>query len=82
MKTVSVNLEPGTSVNVTLKGNYTKMEGPYKAKLKSYYADSTETKTRVIEGIVSEILSPIKFIQNAKCLFCAHFKNTSKCIRW
>lgn len=59
MKTVSVNLEPGTSVNVTLKGNYTKMEGPYKAKLKSYYADSTETKTRVIEGIVSEILSPI-----------------------
>lgn len=53
VKTVSANLEPGTSMNVTLKGNYTKMEGPYKAKLKSYYADSSETKTRDIEGIVS-----------------------------
>lgn len=50
---MSANLEPGTSMNVTLHGNYTKMEGPYKAKLKSYYADTTETKTRDIEGIVS-----------------------------
>lgn len=30
------------------------MEGPYKAKLKSYYADTDETKTRDIEAIVSK----------------------------
>lgn len=53
VRTVSAVLEPGTSINVTLHGDYTKMEGPYKAKLKSYYADTTETKTRDIEGIVS-----------------------------
>lgn len=40
-------------MNVTLRANYTKMEGPYKAKLKSYYADTAETRTRDIEGIVS-----------------------------
>lgn len=40
-------------MNVTLVGNYTKMEGPYKAKLKSYYADSDEPKTRDIEANVS-----------------------------
>lgn len=55
VRPVSANLEPGTSMNVTLRGNYTKMEGPYKAKLKSYYADTTETRTRDIEGTVSEI---------------------------
>lgn len=53
MKQVSASLQPGTAMNVTLKGNYTKMEGPYKAKLKSYYADIDETKTRDIEAVVS-----------------------------
>lgn len=41
-------------MNVTLVGNQTRMEGPYKAKLKSYYADGDETKTRDIDGLVSE----------------------------
>lgn len=54
MKTVSDNLEPGTARNVTLKANYTRIEAPYKAKLKSYYADNNETKTRDIEATVSE----------------------------
>lgn len=53
MKQVSASLQPGTAMNVTLVGNYTKSEGPYKAKLKSYYADSNETKTRDIEAVVS-----------------------------
>lgn len=54
IKQVSASLQPGTSMNVTLVGNYTKMEGPYKAKLKSYYADSDEPKTRDIEANVSK----------------------------
>lgn len=53
MKQVSASLQPGTAMNVTLVGNYTKSEGPYKAKLKSYYADTNETKTRDIEPNVS-----------------------------
>lgn len=55
VRPVSAILEPGTSMNVTLHGNYTKMEGPYKAKLKSYYADTDEIKNRDIEGVVSEL---------------------------
>lgn len=53
MKQVSASLQPGTAMNVTLKGNYTRLEAPYKAKLKSYYADSDETRTRDIEAYVS-----------------------------
>lgn len=53
MEAVSASLLPGTAMNVTLKGNYTKLEAPYKAKLKSYYADSDEPNTRDIEAIVS-----------------------------
>lgn len=56
MKTVSDNLEPGTARNITLKAQYTRIEAPYRAKLKSYYADSNETKTRDIEATVSEFL--------------------------
>lgn len=56
IKQVSASLQPGTAMNVTLKGNYTKLEGPYKAKLKSYYADSDEPKTRDIESVVSKTI--------------------------
>lgn len=56
MKTVSDNLEPGTARNITLKADYTRTEAPYRAKLKSYYADSNETKTRDIEATVSEFI--------------------------
>lgn len=54
-------------MNVTLIGNYTKSEGPYKAKLKSYYADSDEPKTRDIEANVSKKLilnQPYSFSSN------------------
>lgn len=50
---MSASLQPGTSMNVTLKGNYMKMDGPYKAKLKTYYEGSDETKIRNIEANVS-----------------------------
>lgn len=79
MKTVSANLEPGTSMNVTLHGNYTKMEGPYKAKLKSYYADTTETKTRDIEGLVS--VDFFHFVcRLASTLVCFIYSLTLRCL--
>lgn len=51
---MSASLLPGTSMNVTLKGNYNKMDGPYKAKLKTFYEGNDETKTRGIEANVSK----------------------------
>lgn len=53
-KTVSTNLQPGTAINVTVTGNYTKTEGPYKALLVSYYADNDNALTREITTIVSK----------------------------
>lgn len=52
-KTVSVSLQPGTALNVTLSGNYTKLEAPYKASLVSFYADSQDSVSRKIEAYVS-----------------------------
>lgn len=51
---MSASLLPGTSMNVTLKGNYNKLDGPYKAKLKTFYEGSDETQTRNIEANVSK----------------------------
>lgn len=56
---MSTNLLPGTAMNVTLKANYTKTESQYKAKLKTFYADSDESKTRDIEATVSRFKQKI-----------------------
>lgn len=69
--TVKVLLEPGTGVNVTLKGNYTHMEVPYSGTLISHYEDGA-TKSRVISGIRTEetmfdikpVFDPIYFLSN------------------
>lgn len=55
LKDVRVALPPGTVVNVTLKGNFTRKEAQYRAKLKSYYLNTEDSKTRDIEGTVSVI---------------------------
>ncbi|XP_020282724.1 protein unzipped isoform X2 [Pseudomyrmex gracilis] len=69
--TVSVTLEPGTGVNVTLKANYTEMEVPYTATLISHYEDGM-AMSRVITGIRQEEslfdvipeFGPIYFLSN------------------
>lgn len=62
-KTVTVNLPAGTAMNVTMKGNYTKIEVPYSAKLISYYADENESMSREIGAEVSiEIYVHLWFI--------------------
>lgn len=40
-------------MDVTLWGNFTKIEAPYKALLISHYANTSETMSRTIESIVS-----------------------------
>lgn len=44
---------PGTACNVTVTGDYTKMEGPYEATLTSYYADNSNSTSRTINAVVS-----------------------------
>ncbi|XP_026295137.1 unzipped isoform X2 [Apis mellifera] len=51
--TVEIVLEPGTGINVTLKGYCIDMEVPYSGTLISHYEDG-ETKSRFISGIRSE----------------------------
>lgn len=57
---VKLTLPAGTTVTITLKGNRTRKEAQYKAKLKSYYADTDDSKTRDIEATVSVIFAMIK----------------------
>lgn len=57
MKTVSTSLLPGTALNVTMIGNYTRIEAPYKAQLVSYYAETNDSVTRKIESTVSKLNS-------------------------
>nr|CAD7205185.1 unnamed protein product [Timema douglasi] len=47
-------LEPGTAVNVTLRGNHTESEVPYSGKLVAVYEDGS-TKARDIEGSRREV---------------------------
>lgn len=54
-KAVSTTLQPGTAINVTLTGNYTRIEAPYKATLVSFYEDTNDSVSRRIESTVSEI---------------------------
>jgi hypothetical protein len=53
-KAASIVLLPGTAVNVTIKGNYTKTEAPYSANLVAYFADNSDSVTRKISAMVSE----------------------------
>lgn len=50
---MNTNLQPGTALNVTVYGNDTKIEAPYKAKLIAFYDDSSDNITRHIESTVS-----------------------------
>lgn len=52
-KTVSTNLQPGTAINITIMGEYTKSEGPYTALLKRYFADNDDPISRPINTMVS-----------------------------
>lgn len=45
-KSVSTRLLPGTALNVTLWGNYSTSEGPYKAYIVTYFADGSKSKKR------------------------------------
>jgi len=47
-KSVGTRLAPGTALNVTLYGNYTINEGPYKADLLIRWADNTTSRKRPI----------------------------------
>lgn len=52
-KTVSTNLLPGTAINITIIGEYTKSEGPYSANLNRYFADNDAPISRPIMTTVS-----------------------------
>ncbi|XP_011502533.1 PREDICTED: protein unzipped [Ceratosolen solmsi marchali] len=52
--TVEVYLQPGTAVNVTLRGYYTDVEVPYSGKLLSHYKDNASTDPRMINGVRRE----------------------------
>lgn len=52
-KTVSTNLQPGTAINITIIGEYTKSEGPYTANLRRFFADNDEPISRPITTTVS-----------------------------
>lgn len=45
-KSVSTRLMPGTAINVTIWGNYSTSEGPYKAYVVTYFTDGTKSKKR------------------------------------
>lgn len=55
-KTVSTNLQPGTAINITIIGEYTKSEGPYTASLKRYFADNDDPISRPITTTVSPVI--------------------------
>lgn len=50
-KTVSTRMPAGTAMNVTMWGNYTTIEGPFSAKLKTFWSDNSKPTTRVIKVI-------------------------------
>ena len=67
-----MNLEPGTAVNVTLRGDYTDIEVPYSGKLLSHYEDKASVNPRTIDGVrreesISEIkpdFGPVYYLSN------------------
>jgi hypothetical protein len=48
-KGVGTRLLPGTALNVTLWGNYTTNEGPYRANLVTFWADGTKSKKKLVQ---------------------------------
>lgn len=62
-KGVGTRLLPGTALNVTLWGKYTTNEGPYRAKLTTYWADGLTTKKR-LEQISTVSLNLVEFQLN------------------
>lgn len=68
-------------MNVTLKANYTKTESQYKAKLKTFYADSDESKTRDIEATVSRFKQKIfnfeRYVHNFRSFLLLKVKFSS-----
>lgn len=48
-KSVGTRLQPGTALNVTLWGNYTTKEGPYKANLVTHWGDGTKSKKKLVQ---------------------------------
>jgi hypothetical protein len=54
-KSVNTRLLPGTAINVTLYGNYSTREGPYKAYIVTYFTDGSKSKKRhELFSLVSE----------------------------
>ncbi|CAD7089199.1 unnamed protein product [Hermetia illucens] len=76
VKTVSTTLKPGTALNVTLKGNYTTLDAPYKATLVAYYADNDDSISRKISANVQKYymqdikfeFSPVYWLENGTLL--------------
>lgn len=68
----SAILQPGTALNVTVKGNYTVTDSAYTAEVTTYYVDKSEPQKRKIEAYLrkAEMLnvkmsfSPIYWIHN------------------
>ncbi|XP_075165667.1 beta-pore-forming protein unzipped [Haematobia irritans] len=71
-KSVRSKLWPGTAINVTLKGNYMKINAPYRAKLYAFYAGSEDSISRKIYSEVEKSyladvkleFSPVYWIEN------------------
>lgn len=62
-KSVGTILQPGTALNVTLWGNYTKKEGPYDAKIITHWADGSSSKKRPITvqaGYEADLADPLE----------------------
>lgn len=74
-KGVGTMLLPGTALNITLWGNYTTNEGPYQAKLVTYWADGSKSKKRHIH--VSSVSFKISFLN-----FFFHFNFFSSRRDW
>lgn len=48
-KSVGTRMPAGTAMNVTLWGNYTTIEGPFSAKLKTFWSDNSKPTIRFIK---------------------------------
>lgn len=66
-KSVGTRLQIGTALNVTLWGNYTISEGPYRAQLVTYWADGTKSKKRLIHVSTVRHYLMQKLLNNRIC---------------
>uniref|UniRef100_A0A1I8NMY9 Protein unzipped n=1 Tax=Stomoxys calcitrans TaxID=35570 RepID=A0A1I8NMY9_STOCA len=65
-KSVQTKLWPGTAINVTLKGNYVRLDAPYTAKLYAFYAGSEDSVSRKISAEVRKF-----YLKDVKLEFSA-----------